>query len=122
MQQDDDQDNPYNYPTSLIIDSDPETRPANVDLGTMPYDILEADAFSTSEEYNHYVFSQVKVSLGENEVLSIVRKCKHYQQSNIVGVLNKTPLLYTWVYELDMPDGTVEEFSANLISYNYHSQ
>ena len=56
MQQDDDQDNPYNYPTSLIIDSDPETRPANVDLGTMPYDILEADAFSTSEEYNHYFF------------------------------------------------------------------
>ena len=50
MQQDDYQDTYYYYPTSPIIDPDLETRPANVDLGPMSYNIPKAEAFSTPEE------------------------------------------------------------------------
>ena len=53
MQQDDYQDTFYEYRTSPIIDPDLETRPANVDIGAMPYYIPEAYTFSTSEEYDH---------------------------------------------------------------------
>jgi hypothetical protein len=45
-----------------------------------------------------------------------------YQDGNPVGVGHSNPLLDTRVYEVQFPDGHTEEFVANKIAKNIHSQ
>ena len=48
----------------------------------------------------------------------MVHKKKIDQSGNPMGVSINNPLLDTCIYEVELPDGSVEELSANMISEN----
>ena len=54
--------------------------------------------------------------LGDKEVIAMVKRCKRKINGKPIGIYNDNPLLETRLYEVELPDGTVEELSTNAIA------
>ena len=55
-------------------------------------------------------------------VLAIVKGRKRDNNGNPVGIKNENPILDTRVYQLEFPDGRVQEYGTNIIVENLMSQ
>ena len=75
----------------------------------------EPDDFITLEEYNQYISSQKNIPTWGDEILVMVCNQKRYQYGNRIGVSNANPLLDTCLYEVELPERSVEEISTNIL-------
>ncbi len=81
----------------------------------------EAEDFD-AETFNNYISAQFLLSKGYNLVLARVIKRKQENNGNTIGHSNNNPLLDTRVYAVQFPDGTEQEYTANLIAESLYSQ
>ena len=77
----------------------------------------DTDSF-TPEEYNQCVLAQLKFPFGCKEVITAVKRRKSHNNDKPIGISNENPLLDTRLLVLELPDGAVEEKSANDIVEN----
>ena len=102
---------------------DPNLVPQENDkeLGLMPDDPPNPDSF-TPEEYYQCVLAQIKIPLGDEEVIATVKRRKRKINVKPIGISNDNPLLDTRLYKVDLPNVSVEELSTNAISENLWAQ
>jgi hypothetical protein len=74
------------------------------------------------EAYDKYIFAQVLIPSADQEILGTVIGCKHDINGNPIGKSNTNPILETRICQVQLPDGCVEEFSANVIAECIYSQ
>jgi len=86
-------------------------------------DIPEADNWDP-ESYDKYISAQVLLPSTDagHDVLGTVIGRKRDINGNPIGVASNNPILDTRVYQVQLPDGHVEEFSANIIAECIYSQ
>ena len=81
----------------------------------------EADDF-TPEELDKYISAEVILPNGEARQRATVLRRKRDRHGNPIGLENSNPVLDTRVYQVQFPDGTLKEYSANVIAENIYSQ
>ncbi len=55
---------------------------------------------------------------GESMVLARVKDRKRDHDGKLIGASNPNPILSTAVYNVETPDGNIQEYSANIIARN----
>jgi hypothetical protein len=75
----------------------------------------EADTF-TVDAYDKYIGAQLRMPLNDAMTDAKVIGRKRDSSGNPIGVSHSNPLQDTQVYEVAFPDGTMTEYSANLIA------
>lgn len=55
-------------------------------------------------------------------VLATIKNWKRDAQGNLIGEQHSNHTLYTYIYELEYPDGRIEEFGVNTITKNLMEQ
>ena len=68
------------------------------------------------------MLAQIKIPLGDEEVITTVKRPKHDNRGKSIGISNDNPLLNTRLYKVEIPDGAIEELSANAIAENLSGQ
>lgn len=81
----------------------------------------EADEFS-HEEYDKYISAKVLLPKGDQLVLGKVIGRKRDVNDNPIGVAHSNPIFDTRLYQVQFPEGNVEEYSTNVIAQNIYSQ
>ena len=81
----------------------------------------EADSY-TPEELDKYISAEVILPNGEARQKATVVRRKRDHNGNPVGLGHHNPILDTRIYEVEFPDGTQKEYSANVIAENIYSQ
>jgi hypothetical protein len=77
----------------------------------------------TDDAYDQYVGAELLLPRGDQMVHGKVIKRARGDDVNPIGKRNMNPILDTWEYEVEMPDGsTAECHSANVIAENLFSQ
>jgi hypothetical protein len=92
----DDDDGAYD-PVSDIEDTDPNT-------------------------HDHYVGTEVNLSIGDKVMSGKVQQCKREADGSLKGTVYPNPILDSCTYEVEFPDGQVVEYSANIIAENMYTQ
>ena len=72
--------------------------------------------------YDVYLNAEVKLPNGDSEQTGTVKSRKRDINGQFVGTGNSNPILDTRVYNVEFPDGSEKEFSANLIAESMISQ
>ena len=86
-----------------------------------PSAMPEADAFDV-ETFDAYLQAEVLLPKGDKYLTGTVIGRKRDADGNPIGKRNTNPILDTRVYEVQFPDGHVEEFAANMIAESIYSQ
>jgi hypothetical protein len=81
----------------------------------------EADEFDV-EAYDEYLAAEVILPKGENMVLGKVVGCKRDLDGNPIGKGHSNPIFDTRLYQVQFPNGHIEEYSANVIAQNIYSE
>ena len=106
-------------PTDLLIDDDCDNQywcPVESE-GTQP----EADSF-TSDTLDQYLSAQVLVPVAGELVRGKVIARKRDHNGNPIGVRHSNPILDTRQYEVELPNGEINTYTANLIAEYMYSQ
>jgi hypothetical protein len=76
----------------------------------------EADTF-TMDAYDKYIGAQLRMPLNDTMTAAkvVLGRAKD-DEGNPIGVSHSNPLQDTRVYKLEFPDGSISEYSANLIA------
>jgi hypothetical protein len=82
---------------------------------------IEQDDY-TDDAYDQYVGAELMVPHGDEMVPGKVIKRARGEDGNPIGRRNQNPILDTREYEVEMPDGTIAEYTANTIAENIYSQ
>ena len=93
---------------------DPNDKPAVPELA-------EADDIQ-HEAFDRYISARVRVPRGDDWAYGTVKRRKRDADGNLIGNANKNPLLDTSIYEVELDEGEVEAFSANIIAEHIYSQ
>ena len=86
-----------------------------------PNDIPEIDEY-TPEGYDEYIGAQMIIPRPDGRIQGKIVKRMKGNDGNPIGRRNDNPLLDTRQYEVELSDGTTEEFYANVIAENLFSQ
>ena len=62
------------------------------------------------------------ISLSDEDFIAMIKRRKRDINGKPIGIYNDNPLLNTKLYEVDLPDGAVEELAANAIAENLWAQ
>ena len=95
---------------------------------TSKYDPEEPDAERpdvddyTPEEFDGLIGAQVRMSKGAGFEPATVKSRKRDADGRPIGLRHSNPLLDSRVYEIEYPDGHVEEVAANVIADAIYSQ
>jgi len=82
---------------------------------------MEQDDY-TDEAYDAYLGAELLVPSGDNFIIGWVTKQVRGVDGNPVGIRNNNPLLDTRQYEVQFGDGSIQEYTTNLIAENMLSQ
>ena len=74
------------------------------------------------KEYDQYISMNLTFHKGDKPLNGTVIRQKRDSDGNLIGTPNKVPLLDTRIYEVQMTDGSTQEYSANEIAVNLLSQ
>ena len=105
--------------------------PSNDDKLELPYgdEIIDAIPDEIDNKYldslDEYIGTNVVIpgtSNGIEPVIAIIKGRKRDHLGNPIGSSNPNPILDTRIYQLEFPDGRVEEYGMNLIVENLLSQ
>ena len=66
--------------------------------------------------------AEVLLPQGENLQKARVKKRQIGPDGNEIGTYDSNPMLNTLIYEVEYPDGSIREYSANVIAENIYSQ
>jgi hypothetical protein len=113
--------NPDNVPDYFSHEQDQEYSTPCFD--PVEEDIPEADDWDP-ESYDKYISAQIFIpkSGTDHDVLGTVIGRKRDIHGNPIARAHSNPILDTRVYQVELPDGHVEEFSANKIAECIYSQ
>ena len=78
---------------------------------TMP----DADEY-TPEQYDEYIGTEVLLSAGSEQLQGIVKRRTHDLSGHPIGLRNSNPILDTRSYQVQLPDGSVDTYGANIIA------
>jgi hypothetical protein len=81
---------------------------------------IEQDDF-TDDAYDQYIGAELLLPHGDDMVHGKVIK-RARGDGNPIGRRNMNPILDTREYEVELPDGSVSEYTANTIAENIYSQ
>ncbi len=81
----------------------------------------EADEFD-ADTYDKYLVAQVLLPKGDLMMSGQVIRCKHDQNGDPIGHTNPNLILDTRVFEIQLPDGHVEDYAVNVIPECLYSQ
>lgn len=112
-------DPPTGAPTDLLIDDDCDNQywcPIESE-GTQP----EADSF-TSDTLDQYLSAQVLVPVAGELVRGKVIARKRDHNGNPIGVRHSNSIFDTRQYEVELPNGEINTYTANLIAEYMYSQ
>jgi len=76
----------------------------------------------TEDTYDAYLGAELLVPSGDNFIIGQVLKRMHDEDGNPVGQRHNNPLLDTWHYEVQFGDGSLVEYTANLVAKNMLAQ
>jgi hypothetical protein len=82
---------------------------------------VEQDDY-TDDAYDQYVGAELLLPHGDQMVHGKVIKRARGEDGNPIGKRNTNPILDTREYEVEMSDGSIAEYSANVIAENLYSQ
>lgn len=77
-----------------------------------------------SEAFDNFLGLAVKIPSddGESTILGKVTKRKRDHDNSLVGTYNENPILNTALYQVETPDGTIHEYTANRIAEHIWNQ
>ena len=81
----------------------------------------EADDFDV-EAYDKYLSAEVVLPKGYQMLLGKVIARKRDADDNPIGRSHSNPIFDTRLYQVEFPDGHVEEYNANIIAQHLYSQ
>jgi hypothetical protein len=109
---------PHDDVPAFMFDEDDEFEPMEPEAA-MP----EADDVKfTVDAFDKYIGAEVGVSKGGDQLLGTVLRRKRDAQGNPVGVSDNNPFLDTRRFEVELSDGSIEEYDANTIAESMYSQ
>ena len=90
----------------------------------IPYmdDSPSDDVESTAFDKFLGVYLELPGGDGESKVLARVRERKRDHDGRLIGTVHPNPILNTAVYNVETPDGNIQEYSANIIAENLWDQ
>ena len=68
------------------------------------------------------ISAEVLLPQGEEQQLAKVLRRSVYQDRQVVGQHHKNPLLNTLMYDIELPNGDVIKYAANIIAVNLLAQ
>ena len=107
---------PHDLPSLLHLDEDEDGY--DTDEHEEPEALLPEDNY---EEYDKFLSAEVVLPFKGNKLLGKVIARKRDHTGAPIGTANASPLLDTRVYDVQLPDGNVEEFTANEIACNIYA-
>ena len=77
-----------------------------------------------SEAFDNFLGAYVELpgDDGESKVLARIKNRKRDHDGKLVGHFNANPILNTSVYNIESPDGTISEYTVNVIAENLWNQ
>ena len=72
--------------------------------------------------FDRYLSAKVLLPRGEQKVYGQVVGRKRDSSGNLIGKSNPNPLLDTSVYEIKLEDGSLEEYTANVVAESIYAQ
>jgi len=93
---------------------DPNDKPATPELA-------EADDIQ-HEAFDLHISARVRVRRGDDWACGTVKQRKRDADGNLIRNANENPLLDMSICEVELDEGEVEAFSANIIVEHIHSQ
>jgi hypothetical protein len=72
--------------------------------------------------YDKRINAEVQLQLGDDMTSAKVRKRATGPDGTVIGTYDGNPILNSMVYEVELPDGQVKEYSANVIAVNRWTQ
>jgi hypothetical protein len=82
---------------------------------------IEQDDY-TDDAYDQYIGTELVLPHRDNMIRGRVIKRARGEDGNTIGKHNTNPILDTREYEVEMPDGSTAEYTANVIAENLYSQ
>jgi hypothetical protein len=120
-EQPEDEDEPDLIPQIAMSDVDDDD--SDVEYEAMDPDFVPNDADDYDEEaFDKLLAAEVMVPKGDALVAATVIGRKRDADGNPVGKAHNNPILDTRVYEVQFPDGHLEEYAANVIAESLYSQ
>ena len=77
---------------------------------------------ATPEEYDEHLQNIIKVNIGDKETFAKIISRKRDNAGNPVGARDSNPRLDGRIYIGELPDGGLEEFTANMVAENLFAQ
>ena len=74
------------------------------------------------EDLDKYISAQLLLDVGGEKLQARVVKHKKGEDGRGVGHTHQNPLFDTRAYIVEFPDGSVDEYTANIIAENIYSQ
>eukprot|EP00980_Cylindrotheca_fusiformis_P014246 scaffold3766_cov80-Cylindrotheca_fusiformis.AAC.1 len=81
----------------------------------------EADAY-TPDAYDKYIGARLLIPKNGERVYARVTKRKKDENGRPIGQRHENPMLDTRQYEVELPDGSTDEYFANTIAENIYAQ
>jgi hypothetical protein len=96
------------------------TYPWDTELEEIP---LQDQTDASMAQLDEYIGAHIVVpgKNGEGEVLARVHSRKRDTNGNLIGERNTNPILDTRVFNLEYPDGHIEEYTTNIVAENLYS-
>jgi hypothetical protein len=85
-------------------------------------DIDDIEEDSDVDIYNQYVGSHVRVPIGDDIRSQNVVRRKRELDGTLRGRANANSMLDTRTYEIEFPDGRIDEYTANVITEHMYAQ
>ncbi len=76
----------------------------------------------TPQSYDAMIAADLLLPQGDVLVPARVIARKHDAQGNPIGITNPNPILDSRIYEVQFPDGKVQEYAANILAENMYAQ
>eukprot|EP00536_Pseudo-nitzschia_multiseries_P016838 jgi/Psemu1/48042/gm1.48042_g len=73
------------------------------------------------DEPDEYLGNEVIIERNDERLRCIVKDMVRDLQNRPIGVRNENPILDTRLYKLQLPDGTIEEYTANIVAESLYS-
>ena len=79
-------------------------------------------AFNQQPAYDKLLNSEVVCEIGDEKFIGTVKRQATGPDGKVSGSYNDNPYLNSIIYEVQLPDGQIKEYSANLIAENILGQ
>jgi hypothetical protein len=81
------------------------------------------DPVGASDAYHSYLGAEVLLpdARGNKRMAKVIKRVRD-EANELVGTHNPNPILDTSLYEVEFPDGTIDQLTANVIAENLFSQ